>query len=201
VSRMHLIPNDINSDIGPWLDLIRTTNDSAIGSTGVLGDKLAPQRAKANTDPSALDAHQACLNERDEQCSETTTMSDEAPLILIIEDDPMAQEVMSRRLKAAGYRVIVEDDGSTGLRRAKLERPTLVISDLHMPMAPGELVILGLRMDPATTAIPILVVSADPGRLGPEHVVDGVLQKPVRASELLATVERLISANRTAKSD
>lgn len=122
-------------------------------------------------------------------------MPDEAPLILIIEDDPAAREVMSRRLRAAGYRVIVEDDGSTGIHRAKVEQPALVISDLHMPLAPGELVILGLRLDPATAALPILVVSADPGRLGPEHQVDGILEKPVRVSELLATVERLIGAN------
>jgi CheY-like chemotaxis protein len=124
-----------------------------------------------------------------------TPMSDEAPLILIIEDDPAAQAVMSRRLTASGYRVIVEGDGSTGIHRAKIEQPALVISDLHMPLAPGELVILGLRLDPATAALPILVVSADPGRLGPEHRVDGILEKPVRVSELLAMVERLIQAN------
>jgi DNA-binding response OmpR family regulator len=128
------------------------------------------------------------------QCPESP-MSDEAPLILIIEDDPAAQAVMSRRLTASGYRVIVEGDGSTGIHRAKVEQPALVISDLHMPLAPGELVILGLRLDPATAALPILVVSADPGRLGPEHRVDGVLEKPVRVSELLAMVERLIREN------
>jgi CheY-like chemotaxis protein len=121
-----------------------------------------------------------------------TTTNLKAPLILIVEDDPMAQEVLSRRLIAAGYRVVVESDGSAGIRRARTDRPALVICDLHMPLAPGELVILGLRMDPATANLPILVVSADPGRLGPEHRVDGVLTKPVRPAELLATIERII---------
>jgi len=127
-------------------------------------------------------------------------MPEEAPLIVIIEDDPAAQNVMSRRLHAAGYRVIAESDGGAGMRRVKAEHPALVICDLHMPMAPGELVILGLRLDPATASIPILVVSADPGRLGPEHRVDGVLEKPVRFSQLLALVEQLISARVTAHS-
>ena len=131
------------------------------------------------------------------ESGETSATDDEAPLILIIDDDPLAQEVLSRRLKAAGYRVIVESDGGSGIWRARSEQPALVISDLHMPLAPGELVILGLRMDPATARLPILVVSADPGRLGPEHKVDGVLTKPVRPAELLATIERIIGGRKT----
>jgi CheY-like chemotaxis protein len=125
-----------------------------------------------------------------------TTTNINAPLILIIEDDPMAQEVLSRRLVAAGYRVIVESDGGAGIWRARAEQPALVICDLHMPLAPGELVILGLRTDPATANLPILVVSADPGRLGPEHKVDGVLAKPVRPAELLETIARIIGSHR-----
>jgi CheY-like chemotaxis protein len=131
-----------------------------------------------------------------EAASGATTSNLEAPLILVIEDDPAAQEVLSRRLTAAGYRVIVESDGGAGIRRARAEQPALAISDLHMPLALGELVILGLRMDPATAKLPILVVSADPGRLGPEHKVDGVLAKPVRPAELLATIERIIGTRR-----
>jgi CheY-like chemotaxis protein len=125
-----------------------------------------------------------------------TTTNVKAPLILIIDDDPMAQEVLSRRLIAAGYRVVVESDGGAGIWRARTAQPALVICDLHMPLAPGELVILGLRMDPATAKLPILVVSADPGRLGPEHRVDGVLAKPVRPAELLETIERIIGTRR-----
>jgi CheY-like chemotaxis protein len=134
------------------------------------------------------------MTERADATGTTTNLG--APLILIIDDDPLAQEVLSRRLRAAGYRVIVESDGGAGIWRARSEQPALVICDLHMPLVPGELVILGLRMDPATANLPILVVSADPGRLGPEHRVDGVLAKPVRAAELLATIERIIGTRR-----
>jgi CheY-like chemotaxis protein len=114
--------------------------------------------------------------------------------VLVIEDDPVAQTLVARRLVAAGYRVAVESDGGAGIYRARQESPALVISDLHMPLAPGELVILALRMDPQTRSIPILVLSADPGRLGPEHQVDHVLAKPVRPDELLAVVSRLTGA-------
>lgn len=114
------------------------------------------------------------------------------PLILVIDDDPVAQELLGRRLVASGYRVAVEGDGGAGIWRARSDNPALVICDLHMPLAPGELVILSLRMDPRTASIPILVLSADPSRLGREHQVDLALSKPVRPAELLTAVARLI---------
>ena len=114
------------------------------------------------------------------------------PLVLVIDDDEVAQELLSRRLVASGYRVAIESDGGAGIHRARSERPALVICDLHMPLAPGELVILSLRADPRTANIPILVLSADPSRLGPEHKVDFALAKPVRPTELLAAVASLI---------
>jgi len=129
--------------------------------------------------------------------TDDTTTNLDAPLILLIEDDPLAQQILGRRLIAAGYRVVVESDGSAGIRRARAEQPALVICDLYLPLAPGELVILGLRLDPATAKLPILVVSVDPSRLGPEHRVDGVLTKPVRPAELLATIERIIGTRPT----
>ncbi|MCC6792520.1 MAG: response regulator [Thermomicrobiales bacterium] len=113
------------------------------------------------------------------------------PLILVIDDDPVAQELLGRRLAASGYRVAIESDGGAGIFRARSDAPALVICDLHMPLAPGELVILSLRMDPRTAKIPILVLSADPGRLGREHQVDLALSKPVRPAELLAAIARL----------
>jgi len=115
-------------------------------------------------------------------------------MVLVIDDDPVAHTLIARRLRAEGYRVVVAEDGGEGVRRARQERPALVICDLHMPLAPGELVILSLRADPATAGIPILVVSADPSRLGPEHRVDAALTKPVPAAALLAAVRRLIGA-------
>ena len=116
------------------------------------------------------------------------------PLVLVIDDDPVARVLLSRRLVAAGYRVALEADGGSGIWRARSDKPALVICDLHMPLAPGELVILSLRMDPQTSDIPILVLSADPGCLGPEHKVDHVLAKPVHPVALLDAVARLVGA-------
>ncbi|MER3438483.1 MAG: hypothetical protein C4346_13360 [Chloroflexota bacterium] len=116
-------------------------------------------------------------------------MAGRAP-ILIIDDDPLARELLSRRLHAAGYEVLLEAEGGAGLWRAKRERPDLIICDLHLPLAPGELVILALRDDPTTASIPLLILRADPGRLGPEHRLDAVLAKPVDAPTLLATIWR-----------
>ena len=127
--------------------------------------------------------------------TEAPAAPEAAPLVLVIDDDPNALDVIARRLRAAGYRVAVEADGGAGIRRAHAERAAVVVCDLHMPLAPGEFVIVALRADPRTAALPIVVVSADPGRLGPEHRVDAVLTKPVAASKLLEVVASLAATS------
>jgi CheY-like chemotaxis protein len=113
------------------------------------------------------------------------------PLVVVIDDDDDTRALIAWRLRTGGYRVLTAEDGSTGIGLARREHPALVISDLQMPLAPGELVILALRMAPETADIPILVISGDPRRLGPEHPVDGAIAKPFDAQELLETVRRL----------
>jgi CheY-like chemotaxis protein len=122
----------------------------------------------------------------------------EAPLILVVEDDPDILRLLTLRLQAAGYRVQTAEDGEDGFAKAKTSRPAVIVCDLGMPLVPGEMLILALRIDPETSAIPIAVITGDPGRLGPEHEVDAVLIKPVQVAELLATVHRL--ANLPARS-
>ena len=116
----------------------------------------------------------------------------EPPPILVIEDDDDTRNLIARRLRSAGYRVVAAADGGEGIGLARRERPALVISDLDLPLAPGELVILALRTAPETAGIPILVLSGDPGRLGPEHHVDAAVTKPFDAKDLLAAVRRLV---------
>ena len=65
---------------------------------------------------------------------------------------------------------------------------------MPLPMMPGEVLILALRRSPSTATIPILVVTAEPWRLGPEHEVDGVLTKPVNVTAVVDAARRLISA-------
>jgi CheY-like chemotaxis protein len=117
----------------------------------------------------------------------------EAPLILVVEDDPDVLRLLMLRLKGAGYRVEAAEDGEDGFAKAKISRPALIVCDLGMPLVPGEMLILALRIDPDTASIPIAVVTGDPTRLGPEHQVDAVLVKPVQVADLLATVHRLVS--------
>jgi hypothetical protein len=75
-------------------------------------------------------------------------------LVLVIDDDDDARSLIAWRVRSAGFRVITAEDGPTGIGLARRERPALVISDLNMPMAPGELVILALRMAPETARSP-----------------------------------------------
>jgi CheY-like chemotaxis protein len=120
------------------------------------------------------------------------------PLVLVIDDDDDTRALIAWRLRSAGYRVLTAEDGSTGIGMVRRERPALVISDLNMPLAPGELVILALRMSPETAGIPILVISGDLSRLGPEHPVDGAISKPFDGQVLLEEVRRLTPVLSTA---
>jgi len=113
------------------------------------------------------------------------------PLILVVDDDPDLRRLFLFRRRAAGFRVILAEDGEQGMARARDDHPALIFCDLHMPLVPGELFILSLRLDPRTAEIPIAVVTGSPERLGPEHQVAAVLNKPVDADLLIGTARRL----------
>ena len=116
------------------------------------------------------------------------------PLVLIVDNDPESRRVLVTYFGMSGFRVEAFDDGSKAISRIRDERPALLVTDLPLPMMPGEVLILALRRSPATATIPILVVTAEPWRLGPEHEVDGVLTKPINVTTVVDAARRLISA-------
>ena len=113
------------------------------------------------------------------------------PLILVVDDDPEIRRLFLFRLRAAGFRVTLAEDGEQGMAKARDEQPDLIFCDLRMPLVPGELLILALGLEARTASIPIVVVTGDPSRLGPEHKVAAVLVKPVAAATMIETARRL----------
>jgi CheY-like chemotaxis protein len=109
--------------------------------------------------------------------------------ILLIHPDPDFCAATTDHLEATGYRVATEEDGATGLARVRTEHPALVVCDLDLPLTPGEVVILSLRLDPATAHLPIVVLTNTPQRLGPEHRVEAILRPPIPLDDLTATIE------------
>jgi signal transduction histidine kinase/CheY-like chemotaxis protein len=83
------------------------------------------------------------------------------PKILIIEDEQSTRYVLRHMLEAEGdYELLEAEDGTEGLRLAQAERPDLVLLDLNLPQLNGFEVFKTLKGDPATSAIPILVLTA-----------------------------------------
>ncbi len=84
----------------------------------------------------------------------------EAGTLLVIDDDPLALELVTSVLEPRGWTVLSASDGETGTAMARSHRPSVVLLDLLMPGMDGFAVAEALRSDLATRAIPIVVFTA-----------------------------------------
>ena len=114
--------------------------------------------------------------------------------LLVIEDEAPLRANLVRILSAEGYRVIAAADGDEGLRRAREDRPDLVICDILMPLVDGFGVLASLRSRPETMALPFifLTASADKENLarGLRSGANEYVTKPFKIADLLAAVKR-----------
>ena len=114
--------------------------------------------------------------------------------LLVIEDEAPLRANIVRLLTAEGYRVITAADGDEGIRRAREERPDLVICDILMPLVDGYGVLATLRSRPETAATPFifLTASADKEDLarGLQSGANDYVTKPFKIAELLAAIRR-----------
>jgi len=117
-------------------------------------------------------------------------------LILVVDDNPAALEILAARLSAGGYQVITASDGEAGLARARKRLPDLVLLDIMMPKLDGIEVCRRLKTDPALPFMPIIMVTA---RTDPQDIVAGLeagsdeyLTKPVDHAALMARVKSML---------
>ncbi len=113
--------------------------------------------------------------------------------ILLVEDNEMNRDMLSRRLERRGYEVVIAVDGGQGVALARAERPDLVLMDMSLPVLDGWEATRRLKADPDTSAIPIIALTA--------HAMSGDQQKalaagcddydtkPVDLNSLLAKIE------------
>ncbi|MBI2456037.1 MAG: response regulator [candidate division NC10 bacterium] len=113
------------------------------------------------------------------------------PLVLVVEDDLQAAELIRDHLTHGGYRVVVVGSGHAGLGAARRLRPHAITLDLGLPDMDGWEVLYRLKRDPDTQGTPVLVVSArDQGRLGLSLGAVDWLVKPVDPQRLFAALQR-----------
>ena len=114
-----------------------------------------------------------------------------AKTVLIVEDEEAVRELEKFILEQVGYEVMEARDGLEGLTKAEFRRPDLILLDLMMPDVSGGRMFDEMKRHPATSGIPILVVTGKPDahqifddQIGPENVI----MKPFEAETLLSQI-------------
>ena len=108
------------------------------------------------------------------------------PLVLVVEDDPAAAELLTRQLLEAGYRTELARTGAEALEKARSLKPAAITLDIILPEIDGWEVINRLKSDEATSGIPIVVVSVvDNPELGMSLGAIDYFVKPVDGRELV----------------
>jgi signal transduction histidine kinase/FixJ family two-component response regulator len=119
------------------------------------------------------------------------TRDEHRDTILVIDDDPAVQDLLTRNLEKNGFRVVVASDGQDGLNKAKECSPAAIVLDILMPGLDGWTVFRKLRADPTLSDVPILVHTITDNRsLGAELGAAEYLQKPVAVEQLVAVLKK-----------
>jgi len=118
--------------------------------------------------------------------------------ILLVEDNELNRDMLSRRLRRRGYQVLEAGDGRQGVEVARRERPDLVLMDLSLPEMDGWQATRQLKGDAATRGIPVVALTAHAMRgdlrKALEAGCDDYATKPVELPLLLGIIERLTAA-------
>jgi Response regulators consisting of a CheY-like receiver domain and a winged-helix DNA-binding domain len=116
--------------------------------------------------------------------------------ILLVEDNEMNRDMLSRRLERRGYEVIVAVDGEEGVARAKAEAPDLVLMDMSLPVLDGWEATRQLKVAPETKSIPIIALTAHAMAGDREKALeagcDDFDTKPIDLPRLLGKLESLL---------
>ena len=117
--------------------------------------------------------------------------------ILLVEDNEMNRDMLSRRLAKRGYEVVVAVDGEQALAAAPRETPALILMDIGLPGLNGWEVTRQLKADLATAAIPVIALTAHAMASDRDQALaagcDDFDTKPVDLPRLLAKIEALLA--------
>ena len=125
-----------------------------------------------------------------------------AKKILVADDESHILNVVSLKLRNAGFEVVTASDGHEALELAQTERPDLLITDYHMPQLSGLELCQRLKQDPLTAKIPAIMLTARGYQLDAQDTEQNgilrMLSKPFSPRHLLSTVNEVLAAAGTA---
>lgn len=118
------------------------------------------------------------------------------PKILLVEDNEMNRDMLSRRLERKGYTVVCAVDGLDGLAKTRSEAPDLVLMDMSLPVLDGWEATRQLKADPVLKAIPVIALTAHAMASDEQQARDAGCDdfdtKPVELPRLLGKIEALL---------
>lgn len=118
------------------------------------------------------------------------------PKILLVEDNEMNRDMLSRRLARRGYDVVVAVDGEEGIRLARSEQPDLVLMDMSLPVIDGWEATRQLKADTATSRLPVIALTAHAMEGDRDKALDSGCDdfdtKPIELPRLLEKIETLL---------
>ena len=116
--------------------------------------------------------------------------------ILLVEDNEMNRDMLSRRLTRRGYEVVIAVDGGEGVAKAASEAPDLILMDMSLPVMDGWEASAAVRANPQTAAIPMIALTAHAMQGDRERALaagcDDFDTKPVELDRLLAKIQTLL---------
>jgi CheY-like chemotaxis protein len=117
--------------------------------------------------------------------------------VLLVEDNEMNRDMLSRRLTRRGFEVVFAMDGKQGVALAQSEKPDVILMDMSLPVMDGWEATRRVKADAATRSVPVIGLTA--------HAMDGDREKaieagcddydtkPVELDRLIGKIERLLS--------
>ena len=119
--------------------------------------------------------------------------------ILLVEDNEMNRDMLSRRLAKRGFDVVVAVDGASSAALAATERPDLILMDLSLPDIDGCEATRRIRADTATASIPVIALTAHAMGTDRLRAIEAGCQdydtKPVDLARLLAKIDALLPSH------
>jgi len=117
--------------------------------------------------------------------------------LLLVEDNEMNRDMLSRRLQKKGYEVVLAVDGEEGVAKARAEAPALILMDMSLPGVNGWEATRRIKADPQTSGIPVIALTAHALTSDRDQAMaagcDDFDTKPVEFTRLLAKIETLLA--------
>jgi two-component system cell cycle response regulator DivK len=118
------------------------------------------------------------------------------PTILIVEDNEMNRDMLSRRLKRRGFEILFATNGEEGIEQAHAQSPDLILMDMSLPIIDGWEATRQLKASQSTKKIPIIALTAHAmagdRQRGLDAGCDDFETKPIELEQLLEKIERYL---------